>query len=1503
MNHAIHPPRDLPSGETAVHPPAAARARKTPAPRSLSGALALGLALICAPLPEARAQTAPAIGGSGACTPTGGTDVIFLLDNSGSIDAAEYSAFANSVRNIGETLRAANPATRIAVAHYAGDATPVASFGQNIFFERDFSTAAISLPGRRFGPGGAHASSLIMDNLAGAVQQMSFGLDGIPGTTSSHIVSTALRELNRDLGRPLQIVLFTDAAREAVTRNPFTGVITSGDSAIIDGAGYAVEPGDGSNFTIYNLLKRQGVKFSVWAVQVDASRDAAAAAIASLGGQWTGAVEANPQDIEGSTTRPRRLVATNTFNLTQAQILEFVTPVANICPFFFDYGDAPASYGSPRHALIPGGPWLGSATTDSESAAHHSADALGDDQNGNDDEDGIAFGLLEAGRRSIATAHLSYGAQTAASLHLNGWIDWNRDGDFLDSGEQIALNLKDDGYGVDQLAGDGRIQFAVDVPAWAAPGPIHFSRFRLSTRASLAPDAGEAPDGEIEDHAVTVQAAPVAATPVGVCARPNLLLNGGFSGASGWTAGYPASPVTGPASIGATGLNSTLTGPPFYGPNADGGFLAYVDNSGNLGGVPYLHLRNEATLSLVNGQTYVFSHDVQRIANGASVNAVTDWVLINPTTNAIVQTIPGVATNIAAASTSWTQRAASFVATVPTGSYKLAMTFRVAVEGTGNVLDYQMDRVYFAQSALCDYGDAPASYGAPTHVVGGALRLGANAPDSESAAQHSPDATGDDLNGIDDEDGISAFPPLRIGATSYSLPASLFSAAGTGILRAWIDFDRNGAFAAAEHAAVTVTNGVLAGPLTWTGILVGGPGGTPGLSFARLRLTSTTLDDLSATPALDERATAHAHDGEVEDYAVTFAPPPSLPPDAGMALCHSPAGASGAGVWPIGWSHNDPPLTLNADSRWPELPTGAQSYGAFGPGIAGGAPLVPGAGLVYQSMGPGATSYVISEARASGAAYANAEQDHIGYSFTTAADLAPGAYLRRFSIYLPPAQSTRTPFRLTILLSTDPGFSSATVVLSDRLMTLTTRPIVAFDAAALLEPATTYHLRAVFHDVASSSGQIFWDDFMLDLGSCADMSDAPASYGLAHHMEGSVAMRLGATRSPDLISIVSSDAMGDGATDDGVFFGPRTDGVPLQGATLAQGQARILEFAVTGAGRLSGWIDWNRDGIFSPGAETVVSGLADDGPDDGNPAPGVIRVTVTPPPLVEGPAFARFRWSSAPWLGPLGAAPDGEVEDYALLLVAQPDAAFLLTPDHDATVAAGQLAIHPHRLLVGAGLGGGALSFLVESERDPGWILLRDDGDGVHGAGDLPWVQGAPIPAGDHAFWLVARIPADAPAGWSDLTRLTATILSGARSGSSMIRDLTRVGGGASGGVFARKLQALDADCDGGPDGGEPGFTPAELPIASGGCAVYRIAFENRGVETIRQVRVQDHTPSWMVYVAGSAEVLEHPPGLTLLPFGLPSAGAEGEISFPFGGSLEPGEGGVVQFVVRLPGN
>ncbi|WP_169314572.1 SdrD B-like domain-containing protein [Thiothrix nivea] len=176
-----------------------------------------------------------------------------------------------------------------------------------------------------------------------------------------------------------------------------------------------------------------------------------------------------------------------------------------------------------------------------------------------------------------------------------------------------------------------------------------------------------------------------------------------------------------------------------------------------------------------------------------------------------------------------------------------------------------------------DSSDAPAdgstapdgtagatAYGEATHTIVNGIRLGATIdPDSTSLA--SANADGDDTDGTDDEDGISTFPDLAQGDTSYSIPAANISVSnttgGAATLYGFIDFNGDGDFAdAGESASVSVPSGATnpAAALSFTGFAAV-PNTITG-TFARFRLSTDT--GLSSTAA--------ASDGEVEDYALTI---------------------------------------------------------------------------------------------------------------------------------------------------------------------------------------------------------------------------------------------------------------------------------------------------------------------------------------------------------------------------------------------------------------------------------------------------------------------------------------------------------------------------------------------------------------------------------------------------------------------------------------------------------
>ena len=176
----------------------------------------------------------------------------------------------------------------------------------------------------------------------------------------------------------------------------------------------------------------------------------------------------------------------------------------------------------------------------------------------------------------------------------------------------------------------------------------------------------------------------------------------------------------------------------------------------------------------------------------------------------------------------------------------------------------------------------------------------------------------------------------------------------------------------------------------------------------------------------------------------------------------------------------------------------------------------------------------------------------------------------------------------------------------------------------------------------------------MDFAYCppSDLSDAPisgTSYGEAAH-EIDTSILLGAAIDADTTSIANTGATGDGADDDGANF-----------PTLTQGASATISVDVQQVagndGYLQGWIDWNGDDDFDDAGEQIAANLQ-----SASAGTSTINVPISVPiSATTNQTFARFRWSTTQNLDTTSAAPDGEVEDYAVSILAPPT--FSCAPD------------------------------------------------------------------------------------------------------------------------------------------------------------------------------------------------------------------------------------------------
>lgn len=193
-----------------------------------------------------------------------------------------------------------------------------------------------------------------------------------------------------------------------------------------------------------------------------------------------------------------------------------------------------------------------------------------------------------------------------------------------------------------------------------------------------------------------------------------------------------------------------------------------------------------------------------------------------------------------------------------------------------------------------DFGDAPQTYGVagaafqptwsggviPTNTTtnlftgltpataGSAVpRLGALI-DAETIQQNSVGATGDDDATSDDEDGWTVSDIRTRRGAAYS---TTVSCTGTGLVKGWIDWNRNGTFDTSDGSTNTPTCGTATSTVTlsWTvpaDVKRSVAGETDSAkTYLRLRISA----DRNAVNALIvPDATGGTTTGEVEDYAV-----------------------------------------------------------------------------------------------------------------------------------------------------------------------------------------------------------------------------------------------------------------------------------------------------------------------------------------------------------------------------------------------------------------------------------------------------------------------------------------------------------------------------------------------------------------------------------------------------------------------------------------------------------
>ncbi len=219
-----------------------------------------------------------------------------------------------------------------------------------------------------------------------------------------------------------------------------------------------------------------------------------------------------------------------------------------------------------------------------------------------------------------------------------------------------------------------------------------------------------------------------------------------------------------------------------------------------------------------------------------------------------------------------------------------------------------------------------------------------------------------------------------------------------------------------------------------------------------------------------------------------------------------------------------------------------------------------------------------------------------------------------------------------------------------------------------------------------------------------DFGDAPASYGTqgagaaSHRVDPTNPLMLGHCVDTEADGQPNATASGDdaavGTSHIGACFNDE-DGVTFTTPVTACASASVNVFVTAAAGaKLDAWIDFDRNGTFDA-TDHIFTSLP--------VAAGSNLLGFTVPCTASaGISYARFRLSSAGGLGPTGQAPDGEVEDYALVIGSVD---FGDAPDTYGTTLANNGPYH--RVVAGFSLGA------TEDSEPNGQPSVNADGDGA----------------------------------------------------------------------------------------------------------------------------------------------------------------------------------------------
>lgn len=406
---------------------------------------------------------------------------------------------------------------------------------------------------------------------------------------------------------------------------------------------------------------------------------------------------------------------------------------------------------------------------------------------------------------------------------------------------------------------------------------------------------------------------------------------------------------------------------------------------------------------------------------------------------------------------------------------------------------------------------------------------------------------------------------------------------------------------------------------------------------------------------------------------------------------------------------------------------------------------------------------------------------------------------------------------------------------------------------------------------------------------------------------------------------LSAERRADGSAP-GEGIGPESQ--PVQTLTLAPGESGVLPVYVNNtSGRGDTYDLAYSDGNFSAGtlpAGWRVSFLADGGAGDCSATGGAIANTGLIPAgghrllcvRVTAPAAAPGDVSLPLYLRARSPTTGGADLLYDLVSVgAGPGLA--LTPDQAGQVAPGASTLYSHNLTNTGNVALANVTLSTTTGSHPGWslVLYEDSNGNGHWDPDDAHIQsGQALSAGGDGVLaagatvvVFAKVFAPANAGLGNSVTQTLTA-SGTTDTAQIVQasatDTTTVNNTD---VNVTKEQALDANCDGEPDGpgschGDGCFVYTRFRATPGQqCVIYRLVATNTGPTPLYQVTLNDRTQPFTNYLANAlrCQAPQAPSGDCGTAVSAPADQGTGDIRADVG-QLDAGESATLIFGLRV---